>query len=590
MSVAMDPLPFAEDPALTAAGLAVTAARPTMRYGNPGRGYVQVPVAMLEESAETVLVVSMLARRLRASSGGLVDRVLQTHLAYELGWIGAEEAADHDPKNRAPKLRAAVNRVSSWVREAASTSWMDVQYAYDVRRQRTTARYQLWGRPSADNQVEYVEAPADLFDLVAEGNIDKNGFLAFLRWRCMMGAATSTNSSVPQYAERWKVSEATARRHRKALLNAEALIEVAVPGAPSVTALPAGMVRTGCRSDGVVRSREAGLADTRKRPVHGSCSSVPDVVPNPVSVSPSAVADVQEVSRETTTAASPNQDRDSFQADFSSRAKPRRQASASSVALAGRVLTRFRADLVACEPRFRRAIIRRTAVFLDDGYGAEAIVRAANDLTIGIVDGNHSEAFRQALASLASDVLAGACKCCGRYREDGHHSACEQAGTESAAWFDEITARECCVMCDEDGRRREDLPIPVVVCDDCWDRQHEVDAVDAGGSSHPAGDDLDAAVQLNRPHAAASQQSCRRQVLGASAWWIPLRQGQQRKRSGRSVAGRCAHSQGLYGLVWRSRGRPVGPSCRRVGRQLHCDVDRSVERGRWREFARLGVP
>jgi hypothetical protein len=202
--------------------------RLSMRYGEPGRGYVQVPVEMLKgEKAETVLIVSMLARRLRSSSGGVVENVLQAHLAYELGWI--ERDCDASP--------VVANRVSSWIRAASDTKWLDVQYSYDTRRQRTMARYRLWGRPSTENAVKYVVAPVELFDMVRDGLIDKHGFLAWLRWSAVIGTASSTTRSVPEWAERWGVSAATARRHRSALLNAGLLTEVASEGEASITAL-----------------------------------------------------------------------------------------------------------------------------------------------------------------------------------------------------------------------------------------------------------------------------------------------------------------------------------------------------------------
>jgi hypothetical protein len=582
MTAAMEPLPFVDDPMLTAAGLSAAAARPAMGYSSPGRGYVQVPVAMLTESAETVLIVSMLARRLRASSGGVVEGVLQTHLAHELGWISVDEAADQDPKHRASELRAAVNRVSRWIRAAASTSWMDVQYSHDARRQRTMARYRLLGRPSADNGVEYVEAPAELFDRVTSGALDKNLFLAWLRWRAMMGAATSTNRSVPQFAERWEVSEATARRHRKALLKAEALIEVAALGSPSITALPVSLVRRRNRVDGPVKNRESVPSGTVKSPSQESWPSVSPVVPKDISISPSAAADVQEVSRGTVTAASPNHDRDSRPADTHPMATPRRQASPSSLTAAGRLLPRFTPDLVSCAAHFRRGIIRRAALFLDDGYGPEAVVRAANELTVGITDGNHCDAFRQALASLASDVLAGACKGCGRYTsEDGHHSGCDQAGAVAATWFDQMTARDCCVLCEGPGTRREDLPIPVVVCDECWDRQNGPDPAEvcAPGPSSADSPDGGAEHQVGLPPTDPARRSSRRAHGGASCQVASPPGAGRLVPGGRTLGGACRRSAP-------GRGNPRLPARRLVRSELAA----SVERGRRRELARQGVP
>lgn len=57
-----------------------------------------------------------------------------------------------------------------------------------------------------------------------------------------MGAGTSTGISVPEFARQWKVYEATARRHRSALLKAGALTQVASSGGPSITAIPAGFL------------------------------------------------------------------------------------------------------------------------------------------------------------------------------------------------------------------------------------------------------------------------------------------------------------------------------------------------------------
>lgn len=426
-----------------------------MRYREPGRGYVQVPVEMLKEKAETVLVVSMLARRLRSSSGGVVEGVLQAHLAYELGWIGRDCDAS----------AVVANRLSGWVRGAEKTSWLDVQHSYDARRRRTMARYQLWGRPSIDNSVDYVVAPVELFDMVRDGVIDKHGFLTWLRWRAVMGASSSTTKSVPGWAKQWGVSVATARRHRGALLKAGLLTEVTADGEASITALDPSLASSG--GSGAPKStprknHEPPPSKTVSRPCQESGPSLPTGVPKGVSVLASAVADVQEVTREAATTASPSQEPDPRDGT-----RKRRRASPSALAAAGRLLPRFRADLVRCETHYRRGIIRRAALFIDAGFGPEALVRAANELTVDVIDGNHNDAFRTALATLAVDVRLGACRGCGRDVDDfGHHPACEHA---PATWFEEATRSETCVSCGTPGGiRREDLPVPMVVCDSCW--------------------------------------------------------------------------------------------------------------------------
>ncbi|MEU4607557.1 hypothetical protein AB0F43_31620 [Kribbella sp. NPDC023972] len=426
-----------------------------MRYREPGRGYVQVPVEMLKEKAETVLVVSMLARRLRASSGGVVEGVLQAHLAYELGWI--ERDCDASP--------VVANRLSGWVRGAASTSWLDVQHNYDARRRRTMARYRLWGRPSIENAVEYVVAPVELFDMVRDGVIDKHGFLAWLRWRAVMGSASSTTKSVPEWAKKWGVSVATARRHRGALLKAGVLTEIPSDGEASITALDPSLASSGSSESPdstPLKNHEPPPLKSVSRPCQESGPSVPTGVPKGVSLLASAVADVQEVTRETATTASPSQKPDSRDVT-----QGRRQASPSALAAAGRLLPRFRAELVRCEAHYRRGIIRRTALFIEAGYGPEALVRAANELTVDVIDGNHNDAFRTALATLAVDVRLGACRGCGRDADDfGHHPDCEHA---PATWFEEVTQRETCVSCGRPGGvRRNELPMPIVVCDGCW--------------------------------------------------------------------------------------------------------------------------
>lgn len=481
MTATMDALPFVDDPVLVADNLPDAPERPAMRYRNPGRGYVQVPVAMLEkEKAATVLVVSMLARRLRTSSGGVVEGVLQAHLAYELGWTGRDEDA----------TAVVANKVSAWIQAADRTAWLTVQHTHDLRRQRTMARYRLWGRPTADNGVEYVEAPAALFDLVTEGTIDKNGFQAWLRWRAVMGANTSTSCSVPSFAKRWGVSEATARRHRSALLKAGALVEVVAPGEASVTALPSGIVPAKAPKRAPVKDHESPQSENVIHPSQKPGPLVPTGLPNRVSPPPSAAADLQEVTRELAKTASPSSNSDS------SAARPvRRQASREAITAAGRLLARFKPQLVACAPHFRRGLVRWAAIYLDDGFGAEAVVRAANELTVDVVDGNHNRSFREALATLAVDVRHGACRGCGRDAEDfGHHAACDQA---PASWLDELTSRESCVLCAAAGVLREELPMPVVVCDSCWVVDGAEDAAE-GGQSTP---ELTAAAAAEAPWA-----------------------------------------------------------------------------------------
>lgn len=441
---------------------AVSGRKPSMAYRDPGRGYVQVPVAQLKEKAETVLIISMLARRLRASSGGVVEGVLQAHLAHELRWV--ERDCD---------VSATVaNRVSKWIRDASQTSWLDVQHSHDARRQRTMARYKLWGRPSVDNAVEYVVAPAVLFDMVRDGVIDKHGFLGWLRWRAGMGTGTSTGMSVPEFAREWDVSEATARRHRSALLKAGALTEVASSGGASITALPEALLPEKRGKATPIKNHEPPQSETMNHPSQEPGPYVPVGVPKGVSISSSAVADVPAVTREADPAASPKQNLDQ---------RPERparlRASADALAAAGRLLTRFRPELVSCDPHFRRGIIRRTALFLDAGYGDEALVRAANVLTIDIVEGNHNQVFRTALASLASDVHGGACRGCGLYAdEDGHHLKCGASTAAQAGWLEQVTTLASCVTCGaSDATRREDLPIPVAVCDPCWMGSEDVD-------------------------------------------------------------------------------------------------------------------